>query len=199
MARRGTGLLLLLGLLAAGCGGGSAPRSLADLTNPFLGPETSGWLIGAVSRLATPAEIDAYLALRDDAAARAFIESFWEGRDPSPDRPGNPLRKTFDERSANADRLYSEAGFLGRRTDRGTIYVLYGPPTKVDFDVSPNPGDPPVERWEYGPTAPAGLDARRPLPAYRFIKRGDLTVTYVPRTTSARPERRPDLSPPPPF
>lgn len=198
MARR-PALLLLVGLLATGCGSGSAPRSLADLTNPFLGPETSSWLIGAVSRLATPAEIDAYLALRDDAAARAFMESFWEGRDPSPDRPGNPLRETFDERAAHADRLYSEAGFLGRRTDRGTIYVLYGPPAKVEFEVSPQPGDPPVERWEYGPTTPAGLDARRPSPSYRFIRRGDLTVTYVPRAAGTRPDRRPGLNPPPPF
>jgi GWxTD domain-containing protein len=199
MARRGPALLLSAGLLAAGCGGGTAPRSLADLTNPFLGPETSAWLIGAVSRMATPQEIDAYLALRDDAAARAFVESFWERRDPSPDRPGNPLREAFEERGTEADRLYSEAGFLGRRTDRGTIYVLYGPPSKVDFEVSAAPEDPPIELWEYSPTTPAGLDARRPAPAYRFIKRGDLTVSYVPLRSSPRTVGRPDLDPPPPF
>lgn len=199
MARRGPALLLLAGLLAAGCGGGTAPRSLADLTNPFLGPQTSSWLIGAVSRIATPQEIDAYLALRDDAAARAFIESFWARRDPSPAEPGNPLLEAFEERGTAADRLYSEAGFLGRRTDRGTVYVLYGRPSEVDFEVSPSAGEPPIERWEYGPTAPTGLDARRPAPVYRFIKRGDLTVTYSPLRSPSRTVRRPDLGPAPPF
>ena len=199
MARRAPALLLLTGLLAAGCGGAPAPRSLADLTNPFLGPETSSWLIGAVSRIATPQEVEAYLALRDDAAARAFIESFWTKRDPSPAEPGNPLLEAFEERGAAADRLYSEAGFLGRRTDRGTVHVLYGTPSKVDFEISPTPGEPPIERWEYGPTAPTGLDARRPAPAYRFIKRGDLTVTYTPLRSPTRTVGRPDLDLTPPL
>lgn len=173
--------LPLLLLLAAACGGGGvATRSIADLTNPALGPEHSGWLIGAVSRIATAEEIQAYLALRDDAAAQAFIESFWEKRDPAPAKPGNPLRETFEERSAAADRQFSEAGFLGRRTDRGTVYVLYGRPTEIDFEVSPTPEDPPIEVWTYDASAPSGLNARRPAGLYRFIKRGDLTVTYLP-------------------
>ncbi|MFP5284152.1 MAG: GWxTD domain-containing protein [Thermoanaerobaculia bacterium] len=157
-------------------------------------------MIGAVSRIATPQEIESYLALRDDAAARAFIESFWAKRDPAPDKPGNPLLEAFEERGTHADRLYSEAGFLGRRTDRGTIYVLYGPPSKVDFEVSPSPGEPPIELWEYGPAAPTGIDARRPASAYRFIKRGDLTVTYIPSRSTPRTMGRPDLDPSsPPF
>src|SRR4030095_13912162 len=124
--------VLLLGLLAAGCGGGaSAPRSLAELTNPFLGPEHSAWLVGAGSRLASPQEIQEYQALRDDQQAEAFIESFWQRRDAAPDKPGNPLREAYDQRAANADRLFSEAGFLGRRTDRGVLYVLYGPPERM--------------------------------------------------------------------
>jgi GWxTD domain-containing protein len=181
MDKRLTALPLLL-LLAAACagGGGASSRSLADLTNPALGPEFSVWLAGAASRIATPEEVQAYLALRDDAAAQAFVESFWQKRDPAPDKPGNPLRETFEERSAAADRSYSEAGFLGRRTDRGAIYVLYGRPTKVDFEVSPTQEGSPVEVWTYDASSPSGLDARRPAGVYRFIKRGDLTVTYLP-------------------
>lgn len=196
MGKRLSALPLLLLLAAACAGGGGAPRSIADLTNPALGPEFSGWLIGAISRIATPEEVQSYLALRDDEAARAFVESFWQRRDPAPDRPGNPLRETFDERSAAADRSYSEAGFQGRRTDRGTIYILYGRPTKVDFEVSPTPGDSPIEVWTYDASAPSGLDARRPAGLYRFIKRGDLTVTYMPTqrraipTVPPRPNRR---------
>jgi GWxTD domain-containing protein len=175
-------VLLLLALLAAGCGGGgtAAPRSVAELTNPFLGPDHTDWLAGAVSRIATPEEIQQYLALKDDAQAEAFIQAFWNRRDPAPDKPGNPIREAFDQRSADADRLYSESGFRGRRTDRGVLYILFGPPEKVDFEVSPVPGGPPVEVWTYGSGSPSGLNGRRPNGIYRFIKRGDLTVSYVP-------------------
>lgn len=173
---------LLLALLAAGCGGGGTSRSAADLTNPFLGPDWSAWLVGPVSRLATPEETQAFLALKDDAAAAAFADSFWKKR-------GQPVLKTFEERSAVADRLYSEAGYNGRRTDRGTVFVLYGPPEKVGFEVSARPGDPPIEVWTYGANSPSGLDGRRPFSSYRFVKRGDLTVNYGPGTVRILPSQ----------
>jgi len=173
--------LVLVALLAAGCGAGaSSPRSEAALTNPFLGPQYTAWLVGPVSRLASPQEIQEYLALKDDGQAEAFVQAFWDRRDPAPDRPGNAIREALDERSAAADRLYSEAGLLGRRTDRGVVYVLYGPPSKVDFEVSPVPNGPPVEVCTYGSGSPSGLDGKRPSGIYRFIKSGDLTVNYLP-------------------
>jgi GWxTD domain-containing protein len=178
-------LLVLLALLVVplgGCGGGGAApasRSRAELTNPFLGPEYSAWLIGPVARIATSQEIQAFLALQDDTAAAAFVQAFWDRRDPSPDKPGNPIREAFDARSAEADRKYSEAGFLGRRTDRGTVYVIYGPPSKAEFEVSPLPNGPPLEVWTYDAGAPSGLDAKRPAGIYRFIKQGDQTVLYT--------------------
>jgi GWxTD domain-containing protein len=178
------GALLALSCLA--CAGTAPSRQVADLTNPFLGPEYSAWAIGAVSRLASEEEIRAFLALQDDAAARDFVEQFWQRRDPAPDRPGNPIREAFEERSAQADRLYAEAGYGGSRTARGAVYVLYGPPKDVEFEVSPFPAEPPIELWTYGPDAPAGLDGRRPSVAYRFVKRGELTVPYVPRATRRR-------------
>ncbi len=187
------GLAVLTGVLA--CSSAPAARSTADLTNPFLGPEQSSWLIGPIARIATLEEVQAFLALQDDAQAEAFIQQFWARRDGSPDKPGNPLQEAFQERAAEADRMYSEAGFRGRRTDRGTVYILYGPPTKSDFEVSPTPQDSPIEVWTYAGTTPAGLDGKRPASAYRFIKRGDLTVTYLPgqdprlrRPSSADPE-----------
>lgn len=185
-------------LLAAACAG-SAPRSgsLEDLTNPFLAPEHSQWLVGAVARLATPQEVDAYLALRDDAAAEQFIADFWARRDPNPAAPGNALREAFDARAADADRAYSESGVVGRRTARGTIFILYGPPAKVDFEVAPAPGEPPIEVWTYAEGAPAGLDARHPAHIYRYMRRGDLTTFYVPREQDRRLTREPPPRTPP--
>ena len=186
MDKRGPLLLLLLLLLAAGCGGGaSAPsRSRAELINPALGPDYSAWMVGAASRLATPEEVNEYVTLRDDQQAEAFIERFWQKHNPAPSKPGNPLRDEFEKRSANADRQFSEAGLLGRRSDRGTLYVLYGLPKKIDHEVSPVRNGPPLEVWIYGTDAPSGLDGKRPSPLYRFVKNGDVTVLYQGRVTA---------------
>ena len=178
------GLVALLAgaaLFAAACApaGEIAPRHTAALNNPFLSPALSQWLIGAVSRMATEQETQAYLALRDDTAATAFIEAFWAARDSDPARPGNPLRELFEQRERDADRRFSEAGYLGRRTDRGRTFVLYGEPVKTDFEINPREGGPPVERWVYGADGRVGLDRRRPSPVYRFVKAGDLTVFYA--------------------
>ena len=191
----------------AGAGSSGGVSSMADLTNPFLGPDYSAWLIGPVARIATPAEVKAYLALHDDREAATFIDQFWEKRKaakgtapgaagaapifPMPGR--NPVLALFEERAAVADKKYSESGIIGRRTDRGTILILYGPPKKGGFEVAPNPNDPAIEVWEYLADAPAGLDGKQPDRFYRFAKRGDLTVFYVPR-----PGRHPTLQAPPP-
>lgn len=157
-----------------------------ELVNPHLGPEYAQWLVGAIVRLATPDEVDAYLALTDDAAAARFVEAFWARLDPAPDRPDNPVREAYDKRAAEADKRYSEAGYLGRRTDRGTTYVLFGPPTDVDYQISPDPDDGPIEIWEYKSGVSAGLNGERPARAYRFIKRGDLTRLYTPTNKIGR-------------
>lgn len=190
---RNLSLLLTLALLAA-CAGTPTPNA-TDLTNPFLGPEYTSWLIGPIARLATPEEIKAFQAITTDEQAQAFVEAFWAKRTGSADQFGNTVRQVFDKRSAEADRAFTESGYSGRRTDRGAIFILYGPPKKVDYEVSPTPGENPVEVWMYDETSPLGLDGRKPASLYRFIKRGDLTVTYTPGRTDPRLRHRPGMPP----
>ncbi|MFL6201528.1 MAG: GWxTD domain-containing protein [Thermoanaerobaculia bacterium] len=190
---RNLSLLLTLALLAA-CAGTPTPNA-TDLTNPFLGPEYTGWLIGPIARLATPEEIKAFQAITTDEQAQAFVEAFWAKRTGSADQFGNTVRQVFDKRSAEADRAFTESGYSGRRTDRGAIFILYGPPKKVDYEVSPTPGENPVEVWMYDETSPLGLDGRKPAGLYRFIKRGDLTVTYTPGRPDPRLRHRPGMPP----
>lgn len=183
--------LLLAGAFAAllACAE-TAPRptAAADLTNPRLSPERSQWLVGAIARLATREELAAYLALDDDAAAAAFEEDFWARRDPDPARPGNPLRELFDQRARDADRRFSEAGYLGRRTDRGTVFVLHGEPKSIDFELNPERDGPPIEVWTYEKEAAGRLDGRAPeTVVYRFYKPADLTVRYHRVTQPERP------------
>jgi len=149
-----------------------------ELTNFLLSPEHSQWLVGAIARMATPEEIGAYLALATDDEAPSFIEEFWAKRGPETVWPKKGKRLLFEERSTEADRLYDEGTHLGRHTDRGTTYVLYGPPDETRFEQSAQVRIQNVEIWTYSPSAEAGLDDKRPKNFYLFIKQGDLTVEY---------------------
>jgi GWxTD domain-containing protein len=176
---------------------GPSTRSAAELTNPLLSPQHSQWLVGPIAAMASREELAEYLGLSSDEAAARFIDAFWERRKPYPLRPDNPLRNAFEARADEADRLYSESGYLGRRTARGSVHVLHGPSATVDYEVSPHPDDPPIIVWRYSADAPPGLDGRKPG-VFRFIKRGDLTEEYRPRRTpvSDRPgTRRPGTGP----
>ncbi|HMB54804.1 MAG TPA: GWxTD domain-containing protein [Thermoanaerobaculia bacterium] len=194
----------LAALLVAGCA--SAPAAAAanfaelekavDVTlysNFRLSPEYSGWLVGPIAVMATEEEEAEYLALGDDEAAAAFIEDFWERRKPYPARPDNPLREEFDVRANVADRLYTEGTRLGRRTARGTIYVLYGKPTNTDYEIAPDRRDPSIEVWLYDAKKVEGIDGSKPDRRYRFIRRqsDDFTDFYRRRTgiERARPVR----------
>ena len=46
-----------------------------ELTNFLLSPDRSQWLIGAISKMATPEEIEAYLALTSDEEADACVNT----------------------------------------------------------------------------------------------------------------------------
>jgi GWxTD domain-containing protein len=163
-----------------------------EVTNFLLSPQNSQWLVGAISRMATAEEIAAYLALTSDEAAASFIEEFWARRGPDTVWPKKGKRQLFEERSAEADRLYDEGTHRGRHTDRGTTYVLYGPPEDTRFEQSAQVRSQNVEIWDYSPSAEAGLDDKRPKNFYLFIKQGDLTVEY----RGAIRRRGPTLIPP---
>lgn len=171
--------VVAVSLCLAACSGGPSPRSVADLTNPLLSPAYAQWLVGPIARMASAEERVEYLALEDDYVAADFIEEFWRRRDPDPSAPGNPVRATFERRAEEADRKFTEAGLSGRKTDRGVIHVLYGPPERTDYEL-PRGGGPAVEVWFYPEDAPEGLDGEPPEGSYRFQKRGDVTTFYQP-------------------
>lgn len=186
-------LAVLLGVLAEAPAEGAAKpkaRRYEDLTNPLLGPDYAAWLLGAISRMSSEAEVDEFLSLKSDEEAAAFVERFWQRRDLTPEREGNLAREVFDARSEEADRLYSESAILGRHTARGSVFVLFGPPAKVEFDITSLRGNQALEVWRYDEKAPFGLNGQKPGGIFRFIKQGGLTVPFTGQTR-VRPRGRP--------
>lgn len=164
-------LVLLLGGRAVSGGRDKGPESApapSEITNFLLAPELAQWLVGPVYQMATPEEREEYLELSSDEAAREFIERFWERRGPHRRFPPAGKRYVFEDRVEEADVLYREGGRPGHATDRGTIYVLYGPPAESRFEASPTPGGEPIELWVYPEDAPPGLDGERPRRIYTF-------------------------------
>ena len=182
--------LLIAASLAAAPAAGAAERgrwrTADELINIFLGPGNAQWLVGPIARMASPEEIDAFLEITDDEAAERFIDRFWSQREPVEGAPGLTAREQFEKLAEEADRQFGEQTLRGRHTDRGTIFILYGPPDEVDHKpvasartgrfrsrpVSSSRGV--VERWRYRPDK-TGLDGRKPKRTYRFIRRNDFT------------------------
>jgi len=62
---------------------------------------------------------------RDD-----FIAEFWKRRDPTPDSERNEFKIEYENRTAKAAMMFIGEGRPGWRTDRGRIFILFGPPTE---------------------------------------------------------------------
>jgi len=154
------------------------PTDPVDLTNFGLGPEHAQWLVGPVTHLASEAERTEYLQLREDEAAEAFIDEFWGRRGPNTLFPPSGPKYTFEARAKEADKTFTEGTHLGRRSDRGTIYILYGSPANIERASSPTKGGPPIEIWNYLKTAEPGLDGKKPNRRYGFRRDGAVTKLF---------------------
>ena len=60
-----------------------------------------------------------------------FIANFWTDRDPTPDTADNELLDEFVGRVKFANLNFSKLS-KGYRSDRGRVYIVYGPPESVE-------------------------------------------------------------------
>jgi GWxTD domain-containing protein len=89
------------------------------------------WLEEDVVYIITDEERNVFSNLTADAERDAFIEQFWRRRDPDPRSAINEFKEEHYRRIAYAnDHFYS--GVEGWYTDRGRIYITYGPPNTID-------------------------------------------------------------------
>jgi len=105
------------------------------------------WLEEEVVYIISSKEKEAFKSLRTDEESESFIQSFWKRRDPTPDTPFNEYREEHYRRIEYANKHFFE-GRTGWRTDRGRVYIMFGPP---DFRET-NPGG--GRGFIFGPQAP---------------------------------------------
>jgi GWxTD domain-containing protein len=109
-----------------------------------LGSTYKKWINEDVRWIITPEELTAFKALSNDEERDAFIEQFWQRRDPTPDTEENEFKEEHYRRIAYANEHFA-AGRAGWRTDRGRIYIVFGPPDEIESHPSGGTYDRPIE------------------------------------------------------
>jgi GWxTD domain-containing protein len=97
--------------------------------------------------IATKEEIDEIEKLKDEDARKAFWDTFWKRRDPTPETPENEARDEFYQRVQYANQHFGTGG-PGWRTDMGRVYIVHGRPDEVNRNPF-NFDRPPEEIWYY--------------------------------------------------
>ncbi|MBV9771709.1 MAG: GWxTD domain-containing protein [Bryobacterales bacterium] len=102
------------------------------------------WLNEDVAYIITDEERKAFKRLSTDDEREQFIEQFWLRRDPTPDTEENEYKEEHYRRIAYANERFA-SGIPGWKTDRGRIYIVYGPPDEIDDHSSGGTYDRPIE------------------------------------------------------
>src|SRR5438309_11238220 len=102
------------------------------------------WLNEDVAYIITDEERAAFKQLSNDEERDNFIEAFWQRRDPTPDTVDNELKEEHYRRIAYANEHFA-AGIPGWKSDRGRIYIVYGPADEIESHPSGGTYERPVE------------------------------------------------------
>lgn len=105
-----------------------------ELEKELMGPWKK-WLNEDVVYIITDEEKQAFKRLKTDEERQEFVEAFWRRRDPTPDTEENEFKEEHYRRIAYANDHYA-SGIPGWKTDRGMIYIKYGPPDEIDSHPS---------------------------------------------------------------
>lgn len=102
------------------------------------------WLNEDVVWIITDEERAAFKQLSNDEERDNFIEAFWQRRDPTPDTEENEYKEEHYRRIAYSNEHFA-AGIPGWKSDRGRIYIMYGPPDEIDSHPSGGTYERPME------------------------------------------------------
>jgi GWxTD domain-containing protein len=154
-----------------------AKRLKLELAGPWR-----KWLNEDVAYIIEDQECAAFNALGSDAERERFVEQFWLRRDPTPGTPQNEFKEEHYRRIGYTNAHYSGDSLPGWKTDRGRIYITFGPPDEIDS----HPSDAsPFEEWRYKFIEGVGNDV-----VVRFVDKdhkGEFRMTTDPNGQPKRP------------
>ena len=110
-----------------------------ELETPFR-----KWLNEDVTYIITDEERTTWKRLATDEEREQFIEQFWLRRDPSPDSQENEYKEEHYRRIAYTNERYA-SGIPGWKSDRGRIYITFGPPDELEDHPSGGTYERPIE------------------------------------------------------
>jgi GWxTD domain-containing protein len=147
-------LPLFVALAAAGSAQGDPARKKLELsanqgtTYQGLNIAYRNWL-DMVTPITFADERKVFLKLTNDRDRDAFINIFWQQRDPTPGTPENEFKTEIEKRFAYVNDFFKRgAARPGWMTDQGKIYMILGKPNSQErFDEKP--GLYPVQVWYY--------------------------------------------------
>lgn len=139
----------------------SSTIAAGSVRNPLwwneFGTQGVAWWISAHYPIADGAQrrqLESLLLQKNDTLLASWIEGFWERRAPLEPQAGFAF---YRDRVVEVEREYATQALPGFATDRGRIYLQYGPPTlteKRPFETDAYP----YEMWQYNvlesPNAP---------------------------------------------
>ncbi|MGC2418250.1 MAG: GWxTD domain-containing protein [Candidatus Acidiferrales bacterium] len=129
-----------------------------------LEPQYKNWLDQDVVYIITPEERHTFLHLSTNEEREQFIEAFWQRRNPDPDSAENTFKEEHYRRIAYANEHFA-SGIPGWKTDRGKIYIMWGPADEVDAHPTGGTWDRPMDQGGGETTTYAYEDWR-----YRYLE-----------------------------
>jgi GWxTD domain-containing protein len=99
-------------------------------------PYATKWLTQDVAYIITQEERAAFLNLTSDEEREHFVEQFWMRRDPTPGTDSNEYKQEHYRRIAYTNQRFADRTTSGWKTDRGRIYISFGPPDEIDSHPS---------------------------------------------------------------
>ena len=114
-------------------------RTLKELDSAYR-----QWLTEDVTYIISPDERNAFLQLDTNEEREQFIEQFWLRRSSNPDLPENDFKEEHYRRIAYANEHFA-SGIPGWKTDRGRMYIMWGPADEVESHPTGGTYDRPME------------------------------------------------------
>ncbi|MEO8028418.1 MAG: GWxTD domain-containing protein, partial [Bryobacteraceae bacterium] len=138
------------------------------------------WLSEEVGYIITDEERTAFKRLSTDEERQNFVEGFWLRRDPTPDTEENEYKEEHYRRIAYANEHYA-SGIPGWKSDRGRIYITFGPADEIESHPSGGTYNRPYEEGG-GTTSTFPFEKWR----YRYIDGvgTDVNIEFVDTTQS---------------